>query len=105
VAFPVARALAASACRSALIGAIAWGSTGIVVVQPDEQGVIMRFGEFVEQRPPGFHFHLPWPIETALTPKVTRVNRIDVGLRTSDGKPPSDRCVGYSRREPDAHRR
>ncbi|MFN0264261.1 FtsH protease activity modulator HflK [Tepidamorphus sp. 3E244] len=50
-------------------------------VQPDEQGVVLRFGEYVEQTPPGLHFHLPWPIETALTPKVTRVNRIEVGMR------------------------
>jgi membrane protease subunit HflK len=76
-----------------LIGAIAWGSTGILVVQPDEQGVVMRFGKFVRQTPPGFHIHMPWPVETSLTPKVTRVNRIDVGLRTSDG---NRRATGVS---------
>jgi len=29
------------------------------------------------------HYHLPYPIETAVTPKVTRVNRIDVGYRSA----------------------
>lgn len=76
-----------------LIGAIVWGSTGILIVQPDEQGVVMRFGKFVRQTPPGFHIHMPWPIESSLTPKVTRVNRIDVGQRIADG---SRRATGVS---------
>ena len=32
-------------------------------VNPDELGVVMRFGKFVEQYPPGLHFRLPYPIE------------------------------------------
>jgi membrane protease subunit HflK len=30
---------------------------------------------------PGLNYHLPYPIESVLTPKVTRVNRIDIGMR------------------------
>src|SRR6201999_3808423 len=29
----------------------------------------------------GLNYHLPYPVETVLTPKVTRVNRIDIGMR------------------------
>ena len=29
---------------------------------------------------PGLNYHLPSPIEEALTPKVTRVNRIEIGF-------------------------
>src|SRR5215468_8156505 len=32
-------------------------------VNPDELGVVMRFGKFVEQYPPGLHFRWPYPIE------------------------------------------
>ena len=61
-----------------------WASSGIYKVGADEQGVVMRFGEYDGlPKPPGLHYHLPSPIETALTPKVTRINRIDVGYRTS----------------------
>jgi membrane protease subunit HflK len=52
-------------------------------VLPDEQGVVLRFGKYVNQTQPGLHYHLPYPIETAVTPKVTRVNRIDVGYRSA----------------------
>jgi membrane protease subunit HflK len=30
---------------------------------------------------PGANYHLPYPIESVVTPKVTRVNRIDIGMR------------------------
>lgn len=50
-------------------------------VQPDEQGVVLRFGQWVRTAQPGLNFKWPSPIETVLTPKVTRVNRIDVGFR------------------------
>ena len=32
---------------------------------------------------PGLNYHLPFPIESVITPKVTRVNRVDVGFRSS----------------------
>jgi membrane protease subunit HflK len=30
---------------------------------------------------PGLHYHLPYPIELVVTPKVTRLNRVDIGMR------------------------
>lgn len=48
-------------------------------VQPDEVGVVLRFGEYDRQAPSGLNFRLPYPIETVFTPKVTRVNRITIG--------------------------
>jgi membrane protease subunit HflK len=52
-------------------------------VQPDELGVVLRFGEFVRQEPPGLHFRLPYPVEEVRLPKVTRKNTIEVGFRSS----------------------
>ena len=51
-------------------------------VLPDEQGVVLRFGKFVKTTQPGLNYHFPYPIETALTPKVTKVNRMDIGFRS-----------------------
>ena len=31
---------------------------------------------------PGLNYHIPYPVETVLTPKVTKVNRMDVGFRS-----------------------
>jgi membrane protease subunit HflK len=59
--------------------AIAWISAGIYKVQPDEQGVVLRFGKWVETTSSGLHYHLPYPIETVLLPKVTQVNQLQLG--------------------------
>jgi membrane protease subunit HflK len=48
-------------------------------VQPDEVGVVLRFGQFSREAVPGLNFRLPYPIESVYTPKVTRVNRLTVG--------------------------
>ncbi len=65
----------------ALVLVALWLASGFYRVEPDEQGVELRFGKFVALTQPGLNYHWPYPIETALTPKVTRVNRIDIGLR------------------------
>ncbi|MFL2889795.1 MAG: FtsH protease activity modulator HflK [Pelagibacteraceae bacterium] len=64
-----------------IILVILWGLSGLYRVLPDEQGVVLRFGKFIKTTQPGLNYHLPLPFERALTPKVTKVNRIDVGFR------------------------
>jgi modulator of FtsH protease HflK len=59
--------------------ATAWLSAGIYKVQPDEQGVVLRFGRWVETTGSGLHYHLPYPFETVLLPKVTQVNQLQLG--------------------------
>ena len=58
-----------------------WAASGLYRVLPDEQGVVLRFGKFVKTTQPGLNYHIPLPVERVLTPKVTKVNRIDVGFR------------------------
>ena len=65
-----------------IILAIIWAASGLYRVLPDEQGVVLRFGKFVNTTQPGLNYHFPYPIETALTPKVTKVNRMDIGFRS-----------------------
>ena len=65
------------------VAAIAlWGFSGFFRVEPDELGVVLRFGKDVREVQPGLNYHLPYPIETVLTPKALRVNKIDIGMRT-----------------------
>ena len=61
-----------------------WLLSGFYRVQTDEQGVVLRFGERVGTTTPGLNYHLPYPIETVETPKVTRVNRVEVGFRSAE---------------------
>jgi len=65
-----------------LILVVVWALSGLYRVLPDEQGVVLRFGKFVNTTQPGLNYHFPYPIESVLTPKVTKVNRIDIGFRS-----------------------
>ena len=66
-----------------------WLASGLYRVLPDEQGVVLRFGKFIKTTQPGLNYHIPFPVESVLTPKVTKVNRIDIGFR-------SERDSGFS---------
>jgi len=54
----------------------------VYTVEPDEEGIVLRFGRFARSAQPGLHFKLPWPIETVEKPNVTVARRIEFGFRT-----------------------
>ena len=53
-------------------------------VQPNEVGVVLRFGAYDRNAQPGLNFRLPYPIETVYTPAVTNLNRITIGQVQDD---------------------
>jgi modulator of FtsH protease HflK len=65
----------------ALAALVLWGFSGFFRVEPEELGVVLRFGQFVREVQPGLNYHLPYPIETALTPRALFVNKLDIGMR------------------------
>jgi membrane protease subunit HflK len=68
-----------------VLGAVVlWGVSGFFRVEADEIGVVLRFGKQVREVQPGLNYHLPYPIETVLTPKALQVRKIDVGMRIVD---------------------
>jgi membrane protease subunit HflK len=71
----------------AVVAVALWLASGFYRVQPDEEGVVLRFGAFNRSTLPGLNYHLPWPIETVLRPAVTRINRIEIGYRSAGGEP------------------
>ncbi|MSP82003.1 MAG: FtsH protease activity modulator HflK [Alphaproteobacteria bacterium] len=71
----------------AIIGVLVilvWALTGFYQVQPDEQGVELVFGKWVSTTQSGLNYNVPAPFGEVFTPKVTRVNRVEIGYR-SDG--------------------
>ena len=64
---------------------VVWLFSGFYRVGTEEQGVVLRFGQYVETTEAGLHYHLPSPIESVETPKVTRINRVEVGFRGRAG--------------------
>jgi membrane protease subunit HflK len=63
---------------------VIWLASGFYIVRPDEVGIVLRFGAYNRTTQPGLNYHFPEPIETALMPKVTRINRTDIGFRTEE---------------------
>jgi len=72
-----------------ILAIIVWLATGIFIIDPEEQGVIKRFGEVTEVVGPGPHYHLPSPIETVQIAPVTAVRRLEIGFRTIQTGPPA----------------
>ena len=62
-----------------LLTFLGWLATGISKVQPDERGLVLQFGRWVRTDDPGLNYHLPYPIETVILPKVTQIHQVEVG--------------------------
>lgn len=54
-------------------------------VQPDERGVVLRFGDYSRTAEPGLHFAL-WPMETMEKPRVGAVRQINIGTDGNEGQ-------------------
>ncbi|HET7711144.1 MAG TPA: FtsH protease activity modulator HflK [Thermoanaerobaculia bacterium] len=51
-------------------------------IEPEERGIVLRFGKFVRQVPSGLHLKLPWPLERVMKPPVERQLKEEFGFRT-----------------------
>jgi regulator of protease activity HflC (stomatin/prohibitin superfamily) len=83
---------------------IVWGLSCVVVVQPHQRGMILRFGAVVrDDVGPGWHFKMPWPVDSLYIPEyitrdrgravvadltVTGLRSIDLGTPTPATKEP-----------------
>ena len=65
-----------------VVAAILVLSQSVFKVDPDEEGLVKRFGDVVRTVEPGPHLKIPF-IETVVTPKVQKLHRIEVGFRTN----------------------
>ena len=59
-----------------------WLGSGFYTIAPEEQGVVLRFGEFYKTTQPGLNYHFPYPIETVIKVAVLTVRRVEIGFRT-----------------------
>jgi membrane protease subunit HflK len=63
-----------------LICLLLWLVSGFYQVQPSEQGVVLRFGKYVDTTDAGLHYHLPYPIESVIKVNVTQERSINLGV-------------------------
>src|SRR5438876_9428371 len=64
-----------------LAAVVVWGFSGFFKVEPDELGVLLPSGKYTREATPGLNYQLPYPVETVLTPKVTTVQPVHIGMR------------------------
>lgn len=50
-------------------------------VEPDEEGLVMRFGDVVRTVGPGPYLKIPF-LDSVVTPKVEKLHRVEIGFRT-----------------------
>lgn len=65
---------------------IVWLASGIYIVEPAEQGVVLRFGAHSETTTSGPHWHLPYPIETVEVVDVEQIRNTELGYRSTAGR-------------------
>jgi regulator of protease activity HflC (stomatin/prohibitin superfamily) len=72
-------------------GLVLLGLSSLVIVGPDEQGVVLRFGALAREAiGPGMHVKLPWPIDTALVYPTGKVLQITVSSDRLGNRPVQD---------------
>lgn len=64
----------------ALVGVLIWSSW--FTVQPEETGIVQRFGAVIRTVGPGLHFKLPYGVETVRLVPTARVLKEEFGFRT-----------------------
>ncbi|MBQ8662148.1 MAG: FtsH protease activity modulator HflK [Alphaproteobacteria bacterium] len=57
-----------------------WLASGLYQVQPNEEGVVLRFGAYERTTMPGLHYHLPLPIESVEKVNITQERSINLGV-------------------------
>ncbi len=63
-----------------LAGIVLWNCW--YTVEPEEVGLVLRFGKYIKETQPGLHFKLPDPIETVIKVPVQRQLKEEFGFRT-----------------------
>lgn len=57
-----------------------WLASGFYQVQPNEEGVVLRFGAYNRTTDAGLHYHLPYPIENVEKVNTTQERSINLGV-------------------------
>lgn len=65
-----------------IVLAVIFVITGLYTVNPEEVGVIQRFGKYVSTTDPGLHFKIPFGIDKLTKVKVKQVYKEEFGFRT-----------------------
>ncbi len=65
-----------------ILAAVIFFATGLYTVNPEEVGVIQRFGKYLATTQPGLHFKIPFGVDKLTKVKVKLVFKEEFGFRT-----------------------
>ncbi|MCD6176841.1 MAG: FtsH protease activity modulator HflK [Candidatus Cloacimonetes bacterium] len=65
-----------------ILAAVIFFATGLYTVNPEEVGVIQRFGKYLSTTQPGLHFKIPFGVDNLTKIKVKLVFKEEFGFRT-----------------------
>lgn len=86
----ISRAGASMGWLVILVVVVAWLGGGIYTVDPQEVGLVKRFGKYTTQSGPGFHYRLPWPIESVVIVDQRSVRTEEIGFIPVHGRDSTD---------------
>ena len=63
---------------------VVWLASGFYIVEANQRGVVLRFGQFVQTTEPGLRWRLPSPIESHENVDLTGVRTVEIGYRGAE---------------------
>lgn len=60
---------------------LVWGLSGFYIVREGKVAVVTQFGKYHRTVPPGFQWHIPYPIQSAEIVDISKVRSFNVGYR------------------------
>ena len=63
---------------------VVWLASGFYIVDANQRGVELRFGQYTQSTDPGLRWRLPYPIESHEIVDLTGVRTVEVGYRGSE---------------------
>jgi Cu+-exporting ATPase len=80
---------------AAVLLLLVYALNGLVLIKPDEVGVLTRFGRPVEDLEPGLYWRWPWPIDN--TARVSqRIHTVEIGFRTPAGRADTEGTLSWT---------
>ncbi len=61
--------------------------TSFYTVEPDEEAVVIRLGEYIATEGPGPHFKIPFGVDEIIKVKTQVVHQLEFGFKTVDSRP------------------
>ena len=67
-----------------------WLLSGIYTVGPSEVALVKQFGKYTQANGPGFHYRLPWPMESVVIVDSQSVRTEEIGFQSRPGVPSTE---------------